>query len=427
MSNILTSSKSRATTNSNIIHNRGNLTDNDNNVQNSYLISGIISEIRPGGDALIETSHGITRAHINDENVQEQDQVKVRITYNDKGEKESEIFSNESLNARSQKLENKSFLNYVGNLFNPSKSSKLPSYPASFSYLAPNINQLKYGHIQIAKSLNVQILDSQNHSKENITIFGTVISNENGILLINSDIGILNIFTQTSVKAGKKIVIALVDKQDPSLKDDLKNTITSFMNYIKDNINLLRQIVFYHKQIHDPKSYKKLVNLATTSHDNVTLAKIFHQTSEIPASEVSNWINKEIVEPFEETSKNHKIKVLTSQFHKISELLNKMGIIHEEEKKEFYINIPNREEKAKITVMSKDNIIDFNLEIEHDNFDKILIEGKLLMAQKNIKHFTVTIHKSKNLPEDLEKAIRSEFMEHITDIGIEGEINFSKI
>lgn len=431
MSNVMSSTRSKATGSSTKLqNNKANLTENDQKVQSSYLISGIISEIRPGGNAVIESSHGISRAMIDPDTAKEGDNVKVRISYEEDGTQKATIVENISNSQRigSVASDSTSFMQYVSRLFSPSKAaSNLPSYPASFSYLAPNMNQLKYGHIKVGKSINVQISNNQKLQKNNLTLIGTIISNENGVLLVNSDIGILNIYAKSSTKAGQKLMIILIDKQDPSLTQDLKNTISSFMNYIGDNISLLKQMVLYNKQINLGNSYSKLLKLSTMPHDNATLAKIFRQTSEVPASQVANWINKEIVEPFESSSKHHKFKILNDQIIKIENLLTEMGLATPQNVKEMIIKIPGSEERARIFVQSQENIINFKVEVNHPTFGNMVLEGNAMMEQKNVKHLSMVLHHASELPAQLSEGLTALFVDHISVSNIEGDVRFNKV
>lgn len=430
MSSISGSAKSKATSASNTPNNVSNVADLDSNVQKSSLITGIISEVRPGGDIILETKKGRIRANCKFQ-VEEGDRAQVRITAGKNSEVKSEVFVvfKDGSNQASE-INKPSFMNFLKNIISGEARHEFNNaLTASFSYISPNLKVLEFGHIRPGDRLKIQILDAEEAEGKSHIITGSVISNEGRSIMANTEIGIINIDAKSNLEAGQKIIIHLIQAPGSEKTEDIKKLIASLMSNVTQNMDLLKKILIARNSITSRSGYKNLLKLYLSPHDGAILAKIFHQSGEIPASEVAKWIEREIVKPFEDAAQNYRLGFLGSQMTEVRNLLEAAYILPQNEWKEVNIPIPDTTHKAILKVKKSDKLVNFTLNITHPIFGDITLDGilELNLTNNSIANFRMNIIHSKELPEMLISNLKSIFTDHIATSNISGNIEFKNL
>lgn len=428
MSSVSGGAKTRSTSTSSISGNMTNLADLEGNVQKSSLVSGIISDVRPGGDVIIETENGSIRANCDIE-IAEGDNAKVRITTTKDGETTAEIISSSSEEESSKYIESKkpSFMGYLKNIISGDRPNILRNYlPASFSYISPNLKVLDYGHIKPGDKLKVEIIAPEEIERKTHIINGSVISNDGKSLMVNTEIGILNISAKSNIEPGQKILINMLEMPGADKSEAIKEMISKLMSNVSQNIELLKKILEASKSATSRTGYKNLLKLYLSPHDSALLAKIFHQSSEIPAGEVAQWIEQDIVTPFKNAAKNHRLGSLNKQMDELKTELEEAYIIPKEEWKELHIPLPDGVSNGCLKVKKSDKFIQFKLDIMHSEYKEIKLNGMIEMNMTNnsVTNMRLSVIHQSTLPEMLVSNLKSIFDDHIATSNIEGSLEF---
>lgn len=428
MSSISGSSKSKLTSASSAASNMSNVADSGQKVQKSSLISGIISDIRPGGDVIIETEKGSFRAICN-HSTAEGDKAQVRIVTTEDGTTKAEIFS--VANSTSSKNPTKpTIMNYIKSIFNGNRSEIFQNVlSASFSYIAPNLKVLDYGHIKPSDNIKVEIIDPKNAEGKANLINGSIISNEHNSIMVNTDIGIMNISAKSNLEPGQKVLIHMLQMPGTEKAEAIKALITNLMSDVGQNLELLKKIIEAQNSIASRTGYKKLLKLYLSPHDSALLAKIFHQSGEVPAGEVSNWIDKDIVEPFKNAARNYRLGFLSNQMSEIRTKLEEAYIMPAQEWREVNIPIPDTSHYASLKVKRSDKIIQFKLDVTHPEFGEIYLHGmvELNITNNSISNFQISVKHAKELPDMLVSNLKSIFDDHLATSNIKGGLQFSSV
>lgn len=430
MSSISGSTKSRITSASSASGNISNVADSASKVQKSSLLSGIIQDVRPGGDVIIETDKGTFRAICNF-SASEGDSAKVRIIITEDGSQKAEIFS--VVNSKTPSAEDTTkptFMNYIKGIFTGNRTGIFQNtLPASFSYIAPNLKVLDYGHLKPGDMFRVAILDPETAEGKTHIVNGSIISNENNSLMVNTEIGIMNIAAKSDIEAGQKILIQMLQMPGKQKVEEIRNLVVKLMSNIGQNIELLKKIIEARKSIASRTGYKKLLKLYLSPHDSAILAKIFHQSGEVPAGEVSRWIEKDIVEPFNDAAKNYRLGFLSGQMSEIRKKLEEAYIMPQNEWREVNIPIPDTPHYGLLKVKRSEKFVQFKLDVTHPQFGEINLQGmlELNLTNNSIAKFQMAVQHSKKLPEMLISNLKSIFNDHLATSNIKGSLQFSDI
>jgi hypothetical protein len=297
---------------------------------------------------------------------------------------------------------------------------------AKFSYISPNRNLLKYGHITPGALVKVQILSPKDISTRIGLLSGTIISNDNGVLSINAPLGIINLQTNSNYQPAQKILFKLIDIPGQDQLKSVANSIVKLMGNISLNISNLKQILAETKNVHNADRYKNLLQLVTTQHDGATLAKLFHQTRNIPASDIERWIEEEVVEPFEASSKGNKLSLLSQSIVDIGSSLEQMNILQPGPWRSIPIPIYGTDQHANLQVKTDSNILNFQIELNHPELGKLILEGVIELRGKNrqISNMSMNLRHTNKFPKKLVDSIASIFAEYKINSSIEGGIAF---
>jgi len=434
MSNFVSDSKSKTpVVNSFRGSNNFNVTDSNSKGQNTYLVNALVSEVRPGGDVILATNHGLIRAG-SKYDVQVGDKVTVRVTNSDEGETKASITSVAGYNQENSEIQTTAssiLMKYLAGLISGNKAQDDPGnvISAKFSYMAPNRNFLKYGHINPGDSIRVQIIPMNSAKHEADIIAGAVISNDHGILSINSSLGILNLEAQSNFLPSQKILLRIMDIPQPEQITKVGGSISHLMQYITNNIDILKQVLLENSNIWESESYNKLMQLVTTQHDGATLAKIFRQNRNIPASDIERWIEEEIVEPFEASSKGNKLTVLSRNMADIAAMLEQMNVLPKEIWHSLPIPIAGTNHNAYIKVKKEENLLHFSVDIDHPEFGKVILQGvvEIRLQNNHVSRMSCSIKHTDRLPQGLIDSIASIFAEHQNVVGMDGALDFMKL
>lgn len=431
MSSISGGTKTRSTSASSISGSMTNLADLESNVQKSSLISGIISEVRPGGDVIIETDKGSIRANCDIE-ISEGDKAQVRITYSKDGEAKAEIYSSTSESELNKFADAKrpSFMGYLKNIISGHSENISKNYlSASFSYISPNLKVLDYGHLKPGDKIKIEIIEAEIADERNHVINGSVISNGGKSVMVNTEIGILNISAKSSLEPGQRILISLHQMPGPEKSEEIRRIITELLSNLSQNMELLKKILESRDSMSSRTGYKKLLKLYLSPHDSAILAKIFHQSSEVPAGEVSQWIEQDIVEPFKNAAKNYRLGFLSKQMEDLRNKLEDAYIIPKEEWKDILIYLPDNLNKGNLKIKKSDKFIQFKLDINHPEYNEIHLNGtiELSITNNSISNFRLSVQHKESLPEMLVSNLKSIFDDHLATSNIKGEIEFHNL
>ncbi|MGV2432328.1 MAG UNVERIFIED_CONTAM: hypothetical protein LVQ98_02915 [Rickettsiaceae bacterium] len=402
-----------------------NLADLGTKIQNSYLVSAVVSEIRPSGDAILYTSHGIVRTP-NTLNAAQNDNVLVRISYNEEGEIEANMIEISSNIIKKPKPDS-SLMRYLGNIISGTKN--INQLPASFSYIAPNRNILLYGNIKVGSPISINIIEPSEADNYPNLILGSVISNEKDMLLVNSPIGIININAKSKMHPGQKVLFQIISRYDEENNLVIKEQISLLMQNIIKNIRTFKELLQIKNNLNDKASYQRMIRLLSKSHDSAILAKIFHQNINIPASEVSKWIDKDIVAPFEASSRNNVFKKSLHSVLQIKDILITKQILEASLLNEVKIKIPDSDKEAKVKIMHDNNILSFTMDVSHQMFGEVTIHGILEynIHSQNLSNITLNMKYTEKFPSKLADEIRLLFTDHVSMSNINGSINFQFI
>jgi hypothetical protein len=198
------------------------------------------------------------------------------------------------------------------------------------------------------------------------------------------------------------------------------------MGNISLNISNLKQILAETKNVHNADRYKNLLQLVTTQHDGATLAKLFHQTRNIPASDIERWIEEEVVEPFEASSKGNKLSLLSQSIVDIGSSLEQMNILQPGPWRSIPIPIYGTDQHANLQVKTDSNILNFQIELNHPELGKLILEGVIELRGKNrqISNMSMNLRHTNKFPKKLVDSIASIFAEYKINSSIEGGIAF---
>jgi len=406
--------------------------DLENKVQNSSLLRGIVSETRPGGDVIIDTPKGQIRAQ-SDASIEEGSEVSVKITMLQNGEKRAIIVADQPSNSPYADPHNikPSVVNYIKNIFFGENfaSIKQNILTGRFSYMSPNVRILDFGHISPQTPIKLEIVTPESaHGRQSI-INGSIISNDSGKILVNTEIGILNIEAKSTIEPGQKLLICILGAPQEEQTTQIKGVVDSLLANITQNLALLKKIIEANKNIASKTGYKTLLKLFLSPHDTAILAKIFRQTGEVPASEVSQWIENDIVKPFKSAAKNYRLGLLTHQMEEARTLLEEAKLLPIAAWHEMPFIIPGTKEETTLKVKRDHENVQFKLETVHPDFGQILLSGMLSlnMTHNSISNFDMKVKYSQEFPEMLISNLQSIFNDHIATSNIRGHIEFGSI
>ncbi len=394
--------------------------------QNTYLVEAIVSEVRPGGDVILDTPHGFMRT-TSDLILEAKDKVIVRITEIQNGEQKASIVGKSDGMSKTQSTTT-TVIKYANNPESSVDKARPIAGPSVgvFVYLAPNRNILKYGHITPGDKVMVQILSQSENTHGADIVHGEVISNDRGLVTVNSSIGIVNLHMQSDVKAGVKILFHIIDSPNKEQLDRVGNFVSGIMQEVASNMPLLKQILRGIKNIGTPGGYTELLQLVASQHDTATLAKLFHQTGNVPASDVERWIDEEIVEPFEASNKGSKLVTLSQKLGEISSNLEQLKIVQEGAWYILPMLIPGSKEETQLRVKrERSNTIKFTINI----YDMVL-EGiiELSLVDKSVATLSMKLRGAeKQIPQELADIIAASFADHKISTGLEGAVEFETI
>jgi hypothetical protein len=432
MTNLVSSSKQKTSAlNSVRGSSNSNVADLNSKVQNSSLLSATVSETRPGGDVILATANGFIRSSSKFD-LSVGDKVSVRISYIDNGEIKAQVVETDKVDMKSDQAKTTSsiLMKYISELISGNKDlgDESEAIYAKFSYISPNRNLLKYGHIAPGDLVKVQILTPKDITTQRGLLSGTIISNDGGVLSINSPLGIINLQTNSDYQPAQKILFKLINIPEQEQLKSVANSIIKFISNISLNISNLKQILVESKNLDNTDRYKNLLQLVTMHHDGATLAKLFHQTRNIPASDIERWIEEEIVEPFEASSKGNKLTLLSQSMEDIGLSLEQMNIIQPGPWRSIPIPIYGTDQYAKLQVKIENNILNFQIEINHPELGKMILGGMIELRGKNrqISNMAFNIKHTNKFPQQLMDSITSIFAEHKILANIEGGIEFMK-
>jgi hypothetical protein len=430
MTNLVSGSKQKTSSlNSVRGSSNSNLADLNSKVQNSSLVAATVSETRPGGDVILATANGLLRSS-SKFNLSVGDKVSARISYMDNGETKTQVVELEKsdINSSEAKTRSSILMKYISELISGNNEQVDDSEViyAKFSYISPNRNLLKYGHITPGALVKVQILSPKDISTRIGLLSGTIISNDNGVLSINAPLGIINLQTNSNYQPAQKILFKLIDIPGQDQLKSVANSIVKLMGNISLNISNLKQILAETKNVHNADRYKNLLQLVTTQHDGATLAKLFHQTRNIPASDIERWIEEEVVEPFEASSKGNKLSLLSQSIVDIGSSLEQMNILQPGPWRSIPIPIYGTDQHANLQVKTDSNILNFQIELNHPELGKLILEGVIELRGKNrqISNMSMNLRHTNKFPKKLVDSIASIFAEYKINSSIEGGIEF---
>ncbi len=413
--------------------NNSNLADLNSKVQNTSLLTATVSEIRPGGDVILTTNKGLIRSS-SKFNLSVGDTVTARVSYMEDGETKAYIVTAPSTDqdtSSETKTTSTSLMRYITGLISGNNTGvqETPAIYAKFSYLSPNRNLLKYGHIQPGNLVKVEILPAKTKKHQLDILSGTVISNNNGVLSINSPIGIINLQTNSDFQPAQKILFKLIDIPTQDKVTSIGTSISSLMNNITSNIDILKRILAETRRIGNADNYKNLLQLLTQQHNSATLAKLFHQTRNIPDSDIARWIEEEIVEPFEASSKGNKLTALSNDLSEIGSTLEQINVAPREIWHSIPIQIEGSDQSTNLKVRIEAKIINFQIELSHQNLGKFILEGTVELREKNrqASNMYINVKHTNNFPQELVDSIASIFANHKINSGIDGGIDFVKL
>ena len=163
-----------------------------------------------------------------------------------------------------------------------------------------------------------------------------------------------------------------------------KTSIQKIISDIEGNTEHLKTLLDAKLHIEDNNSYTRFLQLISSSGThNITLARLFHNSSHVLPNDVERWIDQDIIEPFEASSKSSIFGMLNDDISKISKQFVDLKIIPDHNVWQIIeIPIPNTNENAKMRLRrEKENFIEFIIDLTHDAFGRMLMHGTVALAQ----------------------------------------------
>ena len=423
-------------TSANLPHNNPTVADFSGKVQTSSLIEATISEIRPGGDVILATPQGLVRTNATIP-LEEGDKVLVRITNDDDdSDLKAHIISrsgdSNTLN-RIEKFGIDLLNKYISQNTNDDNNAHNGApLSARVTYVTANRNTLKYGSIKPGDEITIQMLSPKTPTNGINVIVGEVLGNSHNSIILNSSLGMLNISAKSNLSMGDKVLFKVVGTPDDFEQDLIKTSIQKVINDISGNKEHMNMLLESRLNIENNDNYTRFLQLISSAGThNITLARLFHNAKNVLPNDVERWIDQDIIEPFEASTKSSIFGMLSEDITKISKLFVELKIIPDHNVWQiFEMPIPGTNENAKMRIRTeKENLIEFMIEFTHDTFGRMLIQGKLMLAASKggLHNLNITIRHSGSMPSKLQDLIYSSFAAHKSLSSMCGEIVFEKM
>jgi hypothetical protein len=393
--------------------------------------------MRPGGDVILATPKGLIRTTATIP-LEEGDKVLVRITNDDNDtDVKAHIISRSGSAHPFNKIEKFGldlFNKYISQNINDHSDDIHNGSPltARVTYVTANRNTLKYGSIKPGDEITVQMLSPKTPTNGINIIVGEVLGNSHNSIILNSSLGMLSISAKSNLSMGDKVLFKVVGVADDFERDLIKTSIQKIINEISGNSEHLKILLEARLGIENNDNYTRFLQLISSSGThNITLARLFHNTKNIPPNDVERWIEQDIIEPFEASAKSSIFGMLSDEINKISKQFSELKIIPDHNVWQIIeMPITDTNENAKMRIrQEKENIIEFIIDLTHDTFGRIMLHGNLtLAANKSSFHsLNVILRHSGDLPSALQDMIASSFAAHKSLSSIDGELVFEKM
>ena len=429
---VIRSSKS-SSTGINLLHHHTKVSDSQSKVQTSYLLEATISEKRPGGDVIFTTPQGLVRANSTIP-LEEGDKAMIRLTKDEAGDIKVNVISKSDTPSIINKIDkfgiellNKYILQNTNDETQKLYDSGL--FEARVSYVTTNRSALKYGNIQPGDEITIRILPPRTQPDGMNIIVGEVLGNSHNSIILNSNIGMLNINAKSNFNIGDKVLFQIMGSPDDFDQAMIKASIQKLINDVEENSSYLKLLLEEKLNIENNDHYTRFLQLISSSGThNITLARLFHNAKNVPPDDVERWIDQDIVEAFESSVKSSVFSILAEDISKISKYFIDLKLIPEHNVwQAIEIPIPASKDHATMRVRrAKEKLIEFIIDINHESFGKILIQGSLTPpSQSSIFHnLNITLKHTGTMPTELQDIISSSFAAHKSLSTIEGNISF---
>jgi len=415
-----------------LLHNNTTVADPHGKVQTSSLIEATISEMRPGGDVILATTQGLIRTNATMP-LEEGDKVLVRVTNEEDGDVKAHIISrSEDAHALSkiEKFGLELFNKYISQ--NTEISDDLHTggpFKARITYVTDNRNTLKYGSMKPGDEITIQMLSPRAPTNGINVIVGEVLGNSHNSIILNSTIGMLNISAKSNLSMGDKVLFKVVGMPDDFERNLIKTSIEKIISDIEGNTAYLKNVLDSRQHIDDNDNYSRFLQLISSSGThNITLARLFHNSKNVPPNDVERWIDQDIIEPFEASSKSSIFGMLSDDISKVAKQFVELKIIPDANVWQIVeMPIPDTNENAKMRIRrEKESLIEFTLDLTHDAFGKMMLHGIVTLAPSKggFHNLNITLKHSSSMPEGLRNAIAQDFAAHKSLSSMEGDIVF---
>ena len=429
---VIRSSKS-SSTGINLLHHNINVADSQSKVQTSYLLEATISEKRPGGDVIFTTPQGLVRANTTIP-LEEGDKAMIRLTKDADGDIKVHVISKSDTPSIINKIDkfriellNKYILQNVND--DSQRSHNTGVFTARVSYVTTNRSTLKYGNIQPGDEITIQMLSPKAQANGINVIVGEVLGNSHNSIILNSNIGMLNINAKSNLNMGDKVLFQIVGIPDDFDQAMIKASIQKLINDISENSPYLNILLDERLNIENNDHYTRFLQLISSSGThNITLARLFHNARNVPPNDVERWIDQDIVGAFEASAKSSVFAMLADDISKISKHFIDLKLIPEHNVWQIIeMPIPGSKEQTNMRVRKeKENLIEFIIDINHESFGRILMQGTLAPQNENTNFYNlnITLKHTGSLPAELQDMISSSFAAHKSLSTMDGNISF---
>jgi|GEM_PF-2863874 len=432
---VIRSSKS-SSTGINLLHHNVNVSDSHNKVQTSYLLEATILEKRPGGDIIFTTPQGPVRGNTTIP-LEEGDKAMIRLTKDSDGDVKVHVISKSDKPTILNKIDrfgldilNKYILQNTNH--DTQSSYNTGTFTARVSYVTTNRSALKYGNIKPGDEITIYMLSPRTQENSGNVIVGEVLGNSHNSIILNSSIGMLNINAKSNLNIGDKVLFQIVGVPDDFDQSIIKASIQKLIHDISANSPYLKMLLEERLNIENSDHYTRFLQLISSSGTHsITLARLFHNAKNVPPNDVERWIDQDIVEAFESSAKSSIFTMLAEDISTISQHFINLKLIPDHNVwQTIEMPIPDSKEPAKMRVRKvKQNNIEFIIDLNHESFGKILIQGTLIPQSENahLHNLNITLKHTGLLPDELQKILISGFASHKALSTIDGNISFEVI
>jgi len=321
---------------------------------------------------------------------------------------------------------------YILQKHNEDNLSTINVFKATVSYVTANRSTLKYSNIKPGDEITIQILGPKASTSGLNVITGEILGNSRDSIIINSSIGMLTIYAKSNLDLGEKILFHIVGSLDDNNHDMIKSSIQKIINEISKNKDYLRMLLDERQKIDNNDHYTRFIQLVSSyGTHNITLARLFHNAKNISPKDVERWIEQDIVEPFESSSKSSVFSALAGDISKITKQFIDIKIIPDSNTwRVIDIPIPSSKEYAQMRIRStQKKIVEFEIDLDHASFGQIAIIGVLTLAneESSILNLNITLKHTTSFPSELQEMITTSFAAHKSLTTIEGQILFKNL